>query len=152
MSELREQLEAAEQAFHAAMISNDPARIAQCITLDWVLVTPERGPIPGQEILALIGAGVLTHQTMTKTISDVQVLGSVATVTAPRDTRLYGAHCCRNDAPPAAPWLATTDLEDARTAVQAIQAGQIARRGFIIRRFPVNDRITMLTLYPLANR
>lgn len=70
----------------------------------------------------------------------------------PRDTRLYGAHCCRNDAPPAAPWLATTDLEDARAAVQAIQAGQLAGRGFIIRRFPVNDRMTMLTLYPLANR
>lgn len=70
----------------------------------------------------------------------------------PRDTRLYGAHCCRNDAPPAAPWLATTDLEDTRTAIQAIQAGELASRGFIIRRFPVNDRMTMLTLYPLANR
>ena len=69
----------------------------------------------------------------------------------PLDTRLYGAHCCRNDAPPQAPWLSTSDLEDTRTAIKQIQAGGLEGRGFIIRRFPVNSRMTMLTLYPLAN-
>jgi ATP-dependent helicase YprA (DUF1998 family) len=33
-------LEEAERAFNAAMISNDPAQIAACVTEDWVLVTP----------------------------------------------------------------------------------------------------------------
>jgi glyoxylase-like metal-dependent hydrolase (beta-lactamase superfamily II) len=70
----------------------------------------------------------------------------------PRDTRLYGAHCCRNDAPPRAPWLSTSDLEDTRMAIRRIQAGDLGGRGFIIRRFPINNRMTMLTLYPLANR
>lgn len=70
----------------------------------------------------------------------------------PPDTRLYGAHCCRNDAPPQAPWLATSDLADTRAAIMRIQAGELASRGVIIRRFPVNERMAMLTLYPFANR
>ena len=70
----------------------------------------------------------------------------------PPDTRLYGAHCCRNDSPPQAPWLSTRDLGDTRAAIKRIQAGEMEGRGFIIRRFPVNDRMTMLTLYPIANR
>ncbi len=70
----------------------------------------------------------------------------------PPGTRLYGAHCCRNDAPPQAPWLSTRDLADTKAAIKRIQAGDIEGRGFIIRRFPVNDRMTMLTLYPIANR
>jgi hydroxyacylglutathione hydrolase len=69
----------------------------------------------------------------------------------PPDTRLYGAHCCRNDAPPQAPWLSMNDLQDAKSAIQRIQAGKVEGRGLIIRRFPVNERMTMLTLYPLAN-
>lgn len=72
--------------------------------------------------------------------------------TLPPDTRLYGAHCCRNDAPPGAPWLSISDLADTRAAIQRIEAGNADGRGFIIRRFPVNDRMTLLTLYPLANR
>ena len=70
----------------------------------------------------------------------------------PPETRLYGAHCCRNDAPPQAPWLSTTDLQDTRAAIKQIQAGELESRGFIVRRFPVNSRMTILTLYPLANR
>lgn len=70
----------------------------------------------------------------------------------PPDTRLYGAHCCRNDAPPQAPWLSTRDLADTRAAITRIQSGDLEGRGFIIRRFPVNHRMTLLTLYPLANR
>lgn len=70
----------------------------------------------------------------------------------PGDSRLYGAHCCRNDAPPRAPWLSTSDLADTRAAIRRIQSGDVEGRGFIIHRYPVNDRMTMLTLYPLANR
>ncbi|WP_374572022.1 MBL fold metallo-hydrolase [Phenylobacterium sp.] len=69
----------------------------------------------------------------------------------PADTTIYGAHCCRNDGPPQAPWLSMSDLRDVDTAVAAIQAGQAKGRGVFIRRFPVNGRMTLLTLYPLAN-
>ncbi len=72
--------------------------------------------------------------------------------TLPTDTTIYGAHCCRNDAPPEAPWLSTSDLRDAMAAIEQVQAGKAKGRGFIIRRFPVNSRMTMLTLYPFGNR
>ncbi|WP_222374328.1 DUF4440 domain-containing protein [Rhizobium leguminosarum] len=68
-----EALEEAERAFNAAMVSNDPIQIAACITQDWVLVTPERGPIPAQAILSAIGSGVLSHDTMTKTTHHVHL-------------------------------------------------------------------------------
>lgn len=77
-----DELAAAETAFNEAMISNDPERIARCVTPDWVLVTPERGPIAGREILSIIEAGVLTHTSMTKATAHVHLMGDVATVTA----------------------------------------------------------------------
>jgi ketosteroid isomerase-like protein len=78
---IRDQLEAAEQAFNAAMISNDPDAIRRCITDDWVLVTPERGPVSAQTVLGLISAGTLIHRTMTKATHHMHVMGDVATVT-----------------------------------------------------------------------
>lgn len=73
-------LEAAEQAFNEAMVSNDVQRIRACITENWVLVTPERGPIPGETILSLIADGTLGHDTMTKRTSLMRVWDDVAVV------------------------------------------------------------------------
>jgi glyoxylase-like metal-dependent hydrolase (beta-lactamase superfamily II) len=70
----------------------------------------------------------------------------------PADTRIYAAHCCRNDAPPQAPWLTMQDLKDVRNAVAAIRSGKVPGRGLLIRRFRVNKHMTMLTLYPFGNR
>ncbi len=70
----------------------------------------------------------------------------------PADTTIYGAHCCRNDAPPQAPWLTMNDLRDVRAAVAAIQAGQARGRGVLFRRFPVNSRMTLTTFYPFGNQ
>jgi hydroxyacylglutathione hydrolase len=70
----------------------------------------------------------------------------------PADTTIYGAHCCRNDAQPEAPWLAMSDLRDVRDAVAAIRSGQTHGRGGLLRRFPVNSRMTMTTFYPFGNR
>jgi glyoxylase-like metal-dependent hydrolase (beta-lactamase superfamily II) len=69
----------------------------------------------------------------------------------PPDTRIYGAHCCRNDVPPQAPFLTLGDLRDVRAAVADIRAGKARGQGAIIRRFPVNSRMTLLTLYPFGN-
>lgn len=76
------ELEATEAAFNAAMISNDPAAIRRCITEDWVLVTPEVGPVPAARILALIEDGTLGHHMMDKTTHVIKVMGKVASVTA----------------------------------------------------------------------
>lgn len=81
MSAFDPELEAAEQAFNAAMVSNNPAAIRECITEDWTLVTPERGPIPGAFILQLIRDGVLVHDTMVKQTHHVGRTGDFATVT-----------------------------------------------------------------------
>jgi hydroxyacylglutathione hydrolase len=70
----------------------------------------------------------------------------------PADTTIYGAHCCRNDLPAQAPWLTMEDLRDVQRAAADIRAGKAKGRGLIIRRFPVNSRMTLLTLYPFGNR
>ncbi len=70
----------------------------------------------------------------------------------PADTVIYGAHCCRNDAAPGAPWLIMSDLGDVRRTVQSIRSGQAQGKGLIIRRFPVNTRMTLVTFYPWGNR
>lgn len=70
-----------EDRFNAAMISNDIARIAACITDDWLLVTPEAGPVPRARILDVIASGRLTHATMTKVATHAAVIGDMAWIT-----------------------------------------------------------------------
>lgn len=70
----------------------------------------------------------------------------------PVNTMIYGAHCCRNDGPAQAPRLDFGDLRAAHDAIAAVRAGKARGKGFIMRRFPVNARMTLLTLYPFGNR
>ena len=70
-----------EDRFNAAMVSNDIDRIAACTTDDWLLVTPEAGPVARARILEVIGSGRLTHATMTKVASHGGVVGDMAWVT-----------------------------------------------------------------------
>lgn len=71
-----------EEAFNAAMVSNDPEKIASCISDDWVLVTPEVGPVGRERILGVIASGELSHDTMAKKIVRTSVYGDVAIVTS----------------------------------------------------------------------
>jgi ketosteroid isomerase-like protein len=73
--------QAIEDRFNEAMVSNDVARIAECISDDWVLVTPEKGPIGREAILQVIGSGVLAHDSMSKQVVRAKVYGDVAIVT-----------------------------------------------------------------------
>lgn len=75
------ELEAVEEAFNRAVISNDVSRISACISDDWVLVTPEAGPVSRERFLQAVGQGTLAHDSMTKDISRVRVYGDVAVVT-----------------------------------------------------------------------
>jgi len=72
--------------------------------------------------------------------------------TLPADTRIYGAHCCRNDRPATAPWLSMNDLRDLRTAVVSVMAGKARGQGLLLKRYPVNARMTLATFYPFGNR
>jgi ketosteroid isomerase-like protein len=70
-----------EERFNAAMISNDVQRIAECITDDWVLVTPEVGPVSRARILDAVRSGRLTHSSMSKVATHAAVIGDMAWVT-----------------------------------------------------------------------
>ena len=70
----------------------------------------------------------------------------------PEGTVIYGAHCCRNDAVAEAPWLGLGDLQDLRDAVRRIRDGEEKGRGVVVKRFAVNSRMTMITLWPVGNR
>jgi ketosteroid isomerase-like protein len=74
-------LAAAEDAFNQALVSNDVDEIRKYITAEWVLVTPERGPLPGAIILGAIESGTLGHDSMTKETHLVRIFGDVAFVT-----------------------------------------------------------------------
>lgn len=70
-----------ESAFNDAMVSNDVNQIGHCISDDWVLVTPERGPISRTGVLSAIERGILTHSMMTKDVVRAKVYGDVVIVT-----------------------------------------------------------------------
>jgi ketosteroid isomerase-like protein len=72
---------AIENAFNDAMVSNDVGRIADCISDDWVLVTPEVGPVSREGMLAAISSGTLSHDMMVKRLARVKVYGDMAVVT-----------------------------------------------------------------------
>jgi ketosteroid isomerase-like protein len=69
-----------EDNFNRAMVSNEVARIATCMSDDWVLVTPEAGPVSRTGMLQAIEKGVLSHDSMTKDVKRVKVYGEIAVV------------------------------------------------------------------------
>ena len=70
----------------------------------------------------------------------------------PADTKIWTAHCCRNNEKISAPWLTMTDLKDLDTALAGINSGDSHSIGFFPRRFPVNDQMTIFTGFPWNNR
>lgn len=76
-----DEFSAIENAFNDAMVSNDVSRIADCISDDWVLVTPEVGPVSREGMLAAISSGTLSHDMMVKQLARVKVYGDIAVVT-----------------------------------------------------------------------
>ena len=68
------ELEAVEEAFNRAVVSNDVAEISACISEDWVLVTPEAGPVPRERFLQAVEQGILSHDSMSKELGSATVL------------------------------------------------------------------------------
>jgi hypothetical protein len=54
--------------------------------------------------------------------------------------------------PPQAPRLDLSGLQDGRPAMENIRAAKAQGRGFILRHYPVNSRMTILTLNPTGNQ
>jgi|GEM_PF-658332 len=66
-----------EDSFNRAMVANDVLTIQACTTDDWVLVTPESGPVSRDAILHVVGSAILTPDSMTS----VAFYGTTAVVT-----------------------------------------------------------------------
>jgi ketosteroid isomerase-like protein len=79
--DLFRELASVEAAFNRAVVSNDVAEISACISDDWILVTPEAGPVSREGFLQAVEQGILSHDSMSKDIERVRVYGNVAVVT-----------------------------------------------------------------------
>ena len=66
----------------AAIVANDPDRIARFTEPDWVIVTPEGGPAALDLFLGFVASGDLTHSAMTFELIDARVFDGVAVVVA----------------------------------------------------------------------
>ncbi|MGH9261019.1 MAG: nuclear transport factor 2 family protein [Acidimicrobiales bacterium] len=66
----------------AAIVANDPARIARFAEPDWVITGPEGGPGGLDQFLQVVASGELTHSEMAFELLEVRVLGDVAVVLA----------------------------------------------------------------------
>jgi ketosteroid isomerase-like protein len=66
----------------AAIVANDPDRIAEFAEPGWILVTPESGPIPLDRFCAAVAAGILVHTEMSFEVLEVRVTDDVAIVVA----------------------------------------------------------------------
>ena len=62
-----------------ALVANDPEAIGAFAAPDWVFVG-ENGIWPGERFLAAVGAGKVSHDTMSSEVQDVRVYGDVAVV------------------------------------------------------------------------
>lgn len=90
MSDIDDEIAKVSGAFVEAILSNKADRIAACVTEDWVLVTPEVGPVSREDFLKAVADGILVHHTMSLDIVRVRRYGDVAIVTARgRNTGLF---------------------------------------------------------------
>jgi len=65
-----------------AIVANDVDRIAAFAEPDWLLVTPEGGPVPLERFLSVVAGGELRHTAMAFELLQVRLFGDVAVVLA----------------------------------------------------------------------
>lgn len=67
--------------FARGLHSNDASAIGEFLSQDWVLVTPEAGPVARRQFLQAVEDGILWHDTMEIEVVRVKVYGDTALVT-----------------------------------------------------------------------
>jgi ketosteroid isomerase-like protein len=80
--ELRAELEGELKAWGKAIVANDAEAIGGFATEDWVLVTPEGGPIDSSMFLGAVRSGALTHDTFEVEVQRALDYGEVAVAIA----------------------------------------------------------------------
>jgi ketosteroid isomerase-like protein len=81
MSSTEEELVTLSHAWMRAIVTNKAADVEAYMADEWVLVTPQAGPVGKQQFLGAIQGGDLTHEAM-GTVGDVsvRVYGDTATL------------------------------------------------------------------------
>lgn len=87
---LREELDQYLKAWGNAIVSNDADAISRYSLPDWMLVTPEAGPIDSKVFFEALRSGDLTHDTFEVDVHRVAHLGeTVVAVAHVRNSGMY---------------------------------------------------------------
>lgn len=81
-ADLSAQMQSVLDAWAAAIVANDPERIASFAEPEWVLVTPEAGAVSLAAFCEAVASGDLSHDAMEFTLLDAQQHGDVVVVRA----------------------------------------------------------------------
>jgi ketosteroid isomerase-like protein len=76
-----------EKEFEKAVVSNDPDAIGRFLSDDWMIIDPDGGVIDKARFLGAIKSGMLTHELMESSDSQIRVYGDSAIVTAITKTK-----------------------------------------------------------------
>ena len=79
---MEQELVKLEEEFTDAIVKNNPEKIRQFVTDDWIIINADGGIIDKERFLDVIKSGTLTHEIMESDNVRVRVYGDSAVVTA----------------------------------------------------------------------
>src|SRR4026207_2527263 len=79
---MEEELEKLEEEFADAIVKNNPEKIRQFVTDDWIIINADGGIIDRERFLEVIKSGTLTHEMMESEDMRVRIYGDSAVVSA----------------------------------------------------------------------
>jgi len=79
---MEEELVKVEKEFTDAIVRNNPEKIREFVTEDWIIINADGGIIEMERFLEVIRSGALTHETMESDEMRVRVYGDSAVVSA----------------------------------------------------------------------
>ena len=79
---MEEELVKVEKEFTDAIVRNNPEKIREFVTEDWIIINANGGIIEMERFLEVIRSGALTHETMESDEMRVRVYGDSAVVSA----------------------------------------------------------------------
>jgi len=79
---MEEELVKVEKEFTDAIVKNNPEKIREFVTEDWMIINADGGIIEMERFLEVIQSGALTHEMMESDDMRVRIYGDTAVVSA----------------------------------------------------------------------
>jgi ketosteroid isomerase-like protein len=79
---MEQELVKLEEEFTDAIVKNNPEKIRQFVTDDWIIINADGGIIDGERFFEVIKSGTLTHERMESDDMRVRVYADSAVVSA----------------------------------------------------------------------